>query len=168
MVTEPPNTVIVVGVQPAQGDSVLDVAATLAARLGSRLICVWVDPSMLSSGFRADGSEVIESIDPDVADGRQQRFPDRDAELVEQVAGRHGVTAEVLSRVGDPARILGEVAAEQDASMIVVGTQTGRRRIAEFFNGSVAARLSHQQHRPVVVVPIDPVGFGAPLPWDVP
>jgi len=50
--------------------------------------------------------------------------------------------------------------------MIVVGSQTGRRRVAEFFNASVAARLTHQQHRPVVVVPHAPVGFESALPWD--
>ena len=50
-----------------------------------------------------------------------------------------------------------------DARLIVVGT---RKRgfgesIREFFTGSVAARLAHRQHRPILVVPL-----GEPVPDD--
>lgn len=160
--------VLVVGVQPGQVEDVVGVAAHLAARLHGRLVCVWVDPSLLSSGFREDGSEVIEPLDPDTASSVPQSLPEVDRTRIAEIAARHGVPAQVVTGVGEPGRAIATVAADNEALMIVVGTRSGRRRVAEFFNGSVAARLSHQQHRPVLVVPTDPVGFGAPLPWDVP
>lgn len=160
--------VLVVGVQPGQVEDVVGVAAQLAAQLKAGLVCVWVDPSLVSGGLRRDGSEIIEPIDSDSADMTRQEFPSTDSTRINEIAAHRGLPVEVLNRVGDPARAIAAVAEEHDAVMIVVGTQSGRRRIAEFFNGSVAARLAHQQHRPVLVVPTDPVGFDAPLPWDVP
>jgi nucleotide-binding universal stress UspA family protein len=161
-----PATVVVVGVQAGQAGTVVDVAARFARRFGAALVCVTVDPSLLSVGTRSDGSEIVEAIDPDSADSTPQELPDADRIALDRAAAQHGVHVEILTRVGDPAHALAGVAEERDAVMIVVGTQTGRRRVAEFFNGSVAARLSHQQHRPVLVVPTEPVGFDNPLPWD--
>ena len=60
--------VVVVGVQSGQGDDVVGVAAAVAERFSARLVCVVVDPALLSAGVRADGSEIIEPIDPDTAD----------------------------------------------------------------------------------------------------
>ncbi len=59
--------------------------------------------------------------------------------------------------VGDPAMAIKQLADRTNARLIVVGT---RKRglgesIREFFTGSVAARLAHRQHRPILVVPID-------------
>ena len=72
----------------------------------------------------------------------------------------------VGNRLTGTARALAAVAEDHDAGLIIVGTHSGRQRITEFFNGSVAARLAHQQHRPVVVVPSNPVGLDDPLPWE--
>ncbi|WP_242862938.1 universal stress protein [Curtobacterium luteum] len=152
--------------QAGQARDVLDVAAALAKRLGAGMVCVTADPSLLSTGSRTDGSAIIEPIDPDTADTSPRELPEADRALVEEIAAGHGVPVEVRTLVGDPARALAAAADERDAVMIVVGTRTGRRRTAEFFNGSVAARLTHQQHRPVLVVPTNPVGFDDPLPWD--
>lgn len=45
--------------------------------------------------------------------------------------------------------------------MLVIGTREGARgALREAVHGSVAAQLAHRQHRPVVVVPLDPVPFG--------
>ncbi|MCY1379677.1 Universal stress protein family protein [compost metagenome] len=62
-------------------------------------------------------------------------------------------TLRILS--GDPARALGRVAAEANASMIIVGTpERGLgHRLSAALNGSVAAWLTHHQDRPVLVVP---------------
>lgn len=157
---------VVVGVQAGQAGTLVDVAARIAYRFGAALVCVTVDPSLLSAGTRPDSSEIVEAIDPDSADSTPLALPDADRIALDRAAVQHGVHVEILTRVGDPARALARVAEERDAVMIVVGTRTGRRRVAEFFNGSVAARLSHQQHRPVLVVPMEPVGFDDPLPWD--
>ncbi|PCN49611.1 universal stress protein [Curtobacterium sp. 'Ferrero'] len=161
-----PTGAVVVGVRAGQVRDVVTVAAQIAERFTVPLVCVTVDPALLSAGNRADGSEIIEPIDPDSADAGPADLPETDRAVIEQIAAARSVHASVLAKVGDPARALAAVAEERDAVMIVVGAQTGRRRITEFFNGSVAARLAHQQHRPVLVVPVNPVGFDEPLPWD--
>ena len=61
--------VVVVGVQSGQGHDVVGVAAAVAERFSARLVCVVVDPALLSAGVRADGSEIIEPIDPDLGVG---------------------------------------------------------------------------------------------------
>ncbi|WP_284328799.1 hypothetical protein [Demequina litorisediminis] len=50
----------------------------------------------------------------------------------------------------------------------MVGTREPglRGTLHEFFSGSVAAQLSHRQHRPVLVVPLAPVGPEGELPWE--
>jgi nucleotide-binding universal stress UspA family protein len=160
--------VVVVGVQPGQAHDVVGVAAAVAERFSARLVCVVIDPALLSTGFRADGSEIIEPIDPDTADSDPQQLPDEDVRVIQELAAARSVDVEVAFRVGDPGRALASVAEERDAVMIVVGSQTGRRRVTELLNGSVAAHLTHQQHRPVLVVPHDPVGATVVRPSDAP
>jgi nucleotide-binding universal stress UspA family protein len=65
--------------------------------------------------------------------------------------------------VGDPALAIKQLADKLDAQLIVVGTrkQGLGESIREFFTGSVAARLAHRQHRPVLVIP-----QGEPVPDD--
>ena len=67
-----------------------------------------------------------------------------------------GLSWSVRQLVGDPAIAIKHLAEDVDAKLLVVGT---RKRgigesIREFFTGSVAARLAHRQHRPVLVVPL--------------
>ncbi len=157
---------VVVGVQPGQGPDVVGVAAAVAERFSARVVCVVVDPALLSTGVRADGSEIIEPIDPDTADSDPQQLPDEDMRVIRDLAAARSVDVEIVSRVGDPSHALAAVAEERDAVMIVVGSQTGRRRMAELLTGSVAAHLTHQQHRPVLVVPHDPVGATVLQPSD--
>jgi nucleotide-binding universal stress UspA family protein len=69
----------------------------------------------------------------------------------------------VRQLVGDPALAIKHLAEDIDARLLVVGT---RKRgigesIREFFTGSVAARLSHRQTRPILVIPL-----GEPVPDD--
>ena len=160
--------VVVVGVQPGHAHDVVGVAAAVSERFTARLVCVVVDPALLSTGLRADGSEMIEPIDPDTADSEPQQLPDDDVRVIRNLAAARSVDVEIASRVGDPGHALAAVAEEHDAVMIVVGSQTGRRRIAELLTGAVAADLTHQQHRPVLVVPHDPVGVTALQPSDAP
>ncbi|ROP58689.1 universal stress protein [Curtobacterium sp. PhB115] len=162
---EEARPVIVAGLQVGDVEAVATVAAQIAHRFNAALVCVTIDPSLLSIGTRPDGSEMIEAIDPDSSESTPRGLPDDDIAVIQGVAARYQVPVENLTRVGDPARMLAAIAEERQAELIVVGTRTGRHRMAEFFNGSVAARLTHQQHRPVLVVPTNPVGFDAPLPW---
>ncbi|WFR66100.1 universal stress protein [Curtobacterium flaccumfaciens] len=159
---------IVVGARLSQHESVIEVASSLAQRLGTNLVCVWVDEAQIPVGHRDDGSEILEYIDPDVA---EENPPALDRELrlrISGIAARYDVSLRLEARAGNPDHTLATIAEEENASLIVVGTQDGgvRRAVHDFFNGSVAAHLAHRQHRPVVVVPIDPVGFDQPLPWE--
>ncbi|MEK8226921.1 universal stress protein [Oerskovia sp. M15] len=64
----------------------------------------------------------------------------------------------VVAGDGDVARQLDEAAVRHDAAIVVVGAHRagadGWRN--EALGGSVAGRLSHLQHRPVVVLPVLP------------
>ena len=156
---------VVVGVLPGLAPGVIEVASSIARRFGTTLVCVSVDASLFDAGTRSDGSVMVEPIDPDTADTTPQGLSDSDKAAVRAAATTYGVDVTFVSGVGDPSRALSQVAEDRDAAMLVVGARTGAGRIAEFFTGSVAARLTHRQHRLVLVVPVDPVGFDAPLPW---
>jgi nucleotide-binding universal stress UspA family protein len=157
---------VVVGVHERQSDTVVATAAILARRLATGIVAVVVDPSQLAVGFREDGTVIAEPIDPDVADAGPATVPDALRDQVLALAAANGVAdVEIVARVDDPTGALIAVADERDAALVVVGAKTGRHRIAAFLGGSVAARLSHRQHRPVVVVPVDPVRPDEPLPW---
>jgi nucleotide-binding universal stress UspA family protein len=159
---------VVVGVLPGLAPGVIEVASSIARRFGTTLVCVSVDASLFDAGTRSDGSVMVEPIDPDTADTTPQGLSDSDTAAVRAAATTYGVDVTFVPGVGDPSRALSQVAEDRDAAMLVVGARTGAGRIAEFFTGSVAVRLTHQQHRSVLVVPVDPVGFDAPLPWDTP
>lgn len=94
---------------------------------------------------------MVEPIDPDTADTTPQGLSDSDEVAVRAAATTYGVDVTFVPGVGDPSRALSQVAEDRDAAMLVVGARTGAGRIAEFFTGSVAARLTHRQHRLVLV-----------------
>jgi nucleotide-binding universal stress UspA family protein len=153
------GTPLLVGIMPKQHPEVLQAAATLAARLSVPLICAYVD----------EASYLVE-WDPARSAHRPSRHPDADDDLP---ALTRELKAEVQAAVdklpsdggplqwsfrtlaGDPARALGQLAAEVDAPMIIVGTSERgfTHRLSEALNGSVGAWLSHHQSRPVLVVP---------------
>ncbi|WP_458108117.1 universal stress protein [Arthrobacter sp. R3-55] len=146
---------LVVGVLPDQHVEVLQTARTLAERLGVPLVCAYVD----------EASYLVE-WDPSREAHRMSLHPEKDDVDVEAVRddlgkviaeAMDGGTAEWTLRLlaGDPARALGRLASDINASMIIVGTpEPGLgHRISEALNGSVAAWLSHHQRRPVLIVP---------------
>lgn len=81
-------------------------------------------------------------------------------DLRERIAGQvdelwaAGVNASLEIRTGrsDVAALIAQAAEDVDADLIVVGTH-GRGAIAGAVIGSVAKRLCHTSHRPVLVVP---------------
>ncbi|UOE43259.1 universal stress protein [Agromyces larvae] len=161
---------IVVGVTPHQPDAVVQHAAALAGALGARLVCATVDPGHYVVEEHPDGSVRSLEVDPDAGD--LERSGDREAaDLVERLHALldpTGLRWEHRGLAGDPTRALAHLADTLDAAMIVVGTREPgvRGTLREFFSGSVAAHLAHRQHRPVLVVPLAPVGFDDVAPWD--
>jgi nucleotide-binding universal stress UspA family protein len=142
---------------------VLDEAARYAEMFGAGLVVAFVDVTRFVTYEDPDGTPHTAPIDMNIASGEAAAEEVR-AETATRLEGRP-VRWTVRSLVGDPAMALKAVAEEVNAPLIVVGT---RRRgfgetIREFFTGSVAARLAHRQHRPVLVVPLQ-----EPVPDDEP
>lgn len=165
---ESPQRTLVVGVVPNQPDAVIVHAAALASQLAARLICATVDVSRYPVVEHPDGSIRSMTFDPDIAELREEGFDPQLEGHLRAVLDPTGVRWEVRALAGDPARALSQLANTLDAMMIVVGTHEGglRGSLHELFNGSVAVHLAHRQHRPVMVIPLAPVGLDSALPWE--
>ena len=161
-----PSARVVVGVMPKHSEQLLVQAARFAGRFHAKLICAYVDVSRYVVDELPDGTVRSLPIDPDLVDDDNALDPRVEAEITSALKGR-GVTWETRVLAGDPARALAHLADTVDAEMIVVGTREPNFRgsVRKFFNGSVAAHLAHRQHRPVVVIPLDPVDHDRDLPW---
>lgn len=102
---------------------------------------------------RAAGMTLVANEDEIEADVRRQ---------VEDLKST-GVTAElkVISAIaGGPAQVIADVAREQKADVIVVGTR-GHRQIASLIIGSVTHKLLHMMPCPVLAVPPAAGGSGS-------
>lgn len=157
---------LVVGVVPGQPDLVVRTAALWGQALGvSALYCAYVDPSRFTDEERPDGSVRHGPIDPD---GGDEQWQERERGLVDQlgrVLDGSGVVWEFRYLAGRADRALTHLARAVDASGYVVGTRApgAGARFRELVEGSVAVRLAHHQHRPVLVVPLEVVDWATPL-----
>ena len=117
-------------------------AAGLARRQGSRLIALYVAPTMAMAGQLAATAAAMVQTQREIADALQRQVTEG-ARLV-------GIEAEFVLRHGNPYRELLKVAAEFRVDAVVVGasTKSGRR-----FIGSLAGRLVRDARWPVTVVP---------------
>jgi len=145
---------VVVAVVPGLPPRVVKEAASYAGLLGAHLLVVNVDVTRFVTYEDPDGYVHSAPIDLHVAPGAEDLEVVR--EETEAALRDRDVDWSVHQLVGDPALAVKHLAERIDARLIVVGT---RRRglgesIREFFTGSVAARLAHRQHRPILVVPL--------------
>jgi nucleotide-binding universal stress UspA family protein len=152
----PTGSFLVFGAVPGQDPHVVRAAAALADRMHTSLVCVWTDPANIIIRRNGDGSVDTVPMDPDGVDDPNR--PTGDEILVAQLE-----TALATSPVswrshytdGTPARALQETAEELDAVAIAIGTREPGfgHWAAEKIDGSVAVRLAHHQHRPVILIP---------------
>jgi nucleotide-binding universal stress UspA family protein len=158
---------LVVGVTPGQSDAVIRHSVKLACKLGARLICAFVDTGQVTMFEGADGTLMSMPIDPDIVE-EPTPFPDQLRDLLAERCAAKDVPVDFRRPVGEPAIALSELAEQEQAYLIIVGTRRPgfRSSVAEFLGGSVAAHLSHRQPRPVLVVPQTPSPEGQALPWD--
>jgi nucleotide-binding universal stress UspA family protein len=165
MGAQPPP--IVVGVEPGQSPVVVHQAAAFARRFGTGLVFAYADESRYVIDVQEDGSLLSVPIDPDLAEGPPPVFDPGLRERIASALRGEAVPWETRYVVGSPADALAALADELDAPMIIVGSRESGMRgtFREFFNGSIAARLSHRQRRPVVVIPRNPVSRDDRLPW---
>ena len=158
---------VIVGVMPGQPDAVVLEAVVFAARFGGDLVCASVDVTRQAVSETADGGVTSVPYDLDLPRLEEAREfdPELAAHLATVLAGS-GVAWSTRALAGDAAEALGQLATTLDAAMIVIGTRDPglRGTLHEIFEGSVAAHLAHRQHRPVVVIPINPVPFEETLP----
>ncbi|HEY9293143.1 MAG TPA: universal stress protein [Microlunatus sp.] len=164
--TGPTQPTIVVGVTPGQPDIVIKHAVKLARKLGARVLCAFVDTGQMAMFEGADGTLMTMPLDPDIVD-EPTPFPEELQQRLSDTCGARDVPVEFRRPIGEPAIALAELAEQEQAYMIMVGTRRPgfRASLAEFFGGSVAAHLTHRQPRPVIVVPLTPTESGE-LPWD--
>jgi nucleotide-binding universal stress UspA family protein len=160
-IVDPRRHPLVVGLVPGQPELVLRTAARWARILGAELYCAYADPSRFAVEEFPDGTVRHAAVDPDSVDDswavREQGIED----FASTVLRDEGVDWHVRYLAGRPDRALTHLARAVDASAFVVGTRPPGvgARVREFLEGSVAVRLSHHQHRPVLVVPLEVVDW---------
>lgn len=145
---------VIAAITPEQPARVVTEAARYAKLHAAQLVVVHVDVTRFVTYEDPDGAPHTAPIDINVDAGIEEL-----AEVKRHVAeALEGVDVEwsTTQLVGDPALAIKHFANKIDSPLIVIGT---RKRgfgetMREFFTGSVAARLSHRQHRPLLVVPL--------------
>jgi len=159
--------VVIAGVVPGQSPRVLRAAARQAALAGADLVVAHVDTTRFVAFEDPDGYVSPSTVDVAGAQAAAA-LSDVQAAADSALADAQGSWT-VRQVIGDPALALIHLADELDASLLVVGT---RKRglgesLREFLTGSVAARLTHRQRRPVLVVPLgEPLAPDEDLVWE--
>ena len=159
---------LVVGLAPGRSDLVVLTALSWAEALGVGIYFAYVDSTRTVIEELPGGEVRHMDIDPDIAD---DTWRDRDAELRrhlgELCAGRQ-VPWEFRYLAGRADRALTHLARAVDASAFVVGAHDvgNRVRARDFLDRSLSVRLSHHQHRPVLVVPVAVVDWRGKTPWE--
>ena len=143
----------------------LTAAAWARATGASELCCAYVDSSRYVREERPDGTVLHDAIDPDGADDAWQRRQDELERTLAAVLADAGVGWSFRYLAGRADRALTHLARAVDAAGFVVGTRHpgAGGRMREVLEGSVAVRLTHHQHRPVLVVPLRVVDWSEPL-----
>lgn len=159
---------IVVGVTEHQPPTVLQTTARFARKFGAIVVCAHVETGNYVVEEYPDGSVESRPIDSDLVDWDSPVFDPDLADRLRSLAAEHETPVEFRELAGDTASALARLADVLDAEMIVVGSRRGGigASMHDFLGGSVAVHLAHRQPRPLVVVPLAPVGEGSPLPWD--
>jgi nucleotide-binding universal stress UspA family protein len=126
------------------GRATLETAVELSERLDLRLVLAHV----------RDG--VAPLIDGDEGTASVSMSADRKgaARRLARLAAEHGVSDRAERRVGtgDPAAVIGQIAAEEAADLILVGART-RGRLRRGLDNRLAARLGSETRVPVLIAP---------------
>lgn len=159
---------LVVEIEPGQPELVALTAAAWARDAGvSELFFAYVDGSRFTREEYADGSVLHDAVDPDGVDDSWQDRARHIEEFLARVLADAGVGWQFRYLAGRADRALTHLARAVDAAGFVLGTRPPGpgARVREFLEGSVAVRLAHHQHRPVLVVPLEVVDWKAHPPW---
>jgi nucleotide-binding universal stress UspA family protein len=148
------NTSIVCGVDGSpDAGAALAVAARMARRLGVRLVLAHVAEPVLTSYSHAAAFSGFSPAGSVAADDETAVQAEAGTRLLEQAAEAAGI-ADAVHRVeiGLPAERLADIADEENAELIVVGSR-GRGAFKAAFLGSVSNSLVGIARSPVLIVP---------------
>lgn len=159
---------LVVSAVPGQSPLVALTAASLArATAAPAVYFAYVDTSRYTVEEFTDGTVHHEPVDPDLAGDEARKTEQRLTALVREWMDGQDVPWFFRYLAGREDRALTHLARAVDAAAFVIGAQThGHRRVRDFLGSSLAANLSHRQHRPVLVVPVQVVDWRGRAPWE--
>ena|ERR1019366_8761260 len=151
---------IVVGTDgSAHGQHAVTWTAELASQLGAKVVLVHVEAPMQPPIAGAGG--YVMYVPQDVIDENRAALEERVRDEFGAPLTAAGVVWEWQLLEGAPPVVLGDVAAQVDAQLIVVGTRA-LHTLGEFFLGSTSHALTRHRGVPVVVVPLAPPSHN---PW---
>lgn len=136
-----PGTIVCAVNDDDSGRAALETAVELTARLGLRLVLA----------YPRDG---IPAPSGDVESASIEASREGAARLLARLAAEYGVSdrAEHRSGTGDAAALIGQIAAEEAADLIVVGARP-RGRMRRGLESRLAEQLCSETSVPVVVAP---------------
>ncbi|ANF30662.1 hypothetical protein A0130_02330 [Leifsonia xyli] len=158
---------VIVGVHRGQSRAVLIEAARLAVELSRPLLCAYVSEDSYLTEWDKPGEVAEESLHPTEVGAGEGEAALALTSAIESALADTGIAPiawSVRLLAGDPAKALGRLAAETDARLVVVGTHRPgfSNTLENWLAGSVGARLTHDQRRPVVVVPVTAKDLATP------
>lgn len=127
-----------------EGHSALELGAELSKRLGMRLVLAHVAEGLAPLDGYGDDNESV-----------TMKGNRRGGELLlARLAREHGVghTAECRVAIGEPALLVGQIAAEEAADVIVVGSRA-RRWPGRGLQSKLAERLERETPLPILIAP---------------
>lgn len=138
---------MICGVTDAEdGREVVESAVELSERLGLRLVLAHV----------AEGIGLIDGDDDEGSDESVTMKANREgaARLVARLAAENGLGDSAAHRwgVGDPGALLGQIAAEEAADLILVGAKA-RGRLRRGIESRLADQLESETPVPVLIAP---------------
>lgn len=136
-------------------ESLLRCAVDVARRLDAELVVVHVEESVAPAYSVVDGSMIMLPLDPDLPDDTAAEATRSVRDWVEQHLAASGVRWRWEAPCGEPAGCLTDLAEEIGAAVIVLGAPRHgpMRALTRLLDGSVAAKVTRQPDRPVLLVP---------------
>lgn len=144
MATTPQQTIVAGTDGSETAEQAVREAAGLARSTGARLVLVSAFSDLHPYRERLQSSAREDLID-------LQKVSDQVLQRAANAVSGDDLEIEMVSRQGDPAEVLADVAQEQGAQMIVLGDR-GLSAVKRFLLGSVSNKLAHHAPCNILIV----------------